>query len=169
MNTLSIVLIFLVSLLAAAVLRPAQTTVFEYERGLRFRRGRFQGVLGPGMYWHLAHLTRIQRIDVRPARVAVSGQEVLSADGVAVKASIAATYRVADPERAVLGSENYQAAIHTELQLALRAITSAAPIDELLRARSCRRGSRSTRRRACAPSGSTSRTPRCAISLFRAS
>lgn len=81
--------------------------------------------------------TCCQRKYVRmaPARVAVSGQEVLSADGAAVKASIAATFWVADPERAVLGSENYQTAVHTELQLALRAIASGAPIDELLRAR----------------------------------
>jgi regulator of protease activity HflC (stomatin/prohibitin superfamily) len=65
----------------------------------------------------------------------VSGQEVLSADGVAVKTSIAATVRVKDPERAVLGSDNYQAAIHSELQLALRSIVSGQPIDELLRRR----------------------------------
>jgi regulator of protease activity HflC (stomatin/prohibitin superfamily) len=113
----------------------ATTTVFEYERGLKFRRGHFRGVVGPGQYWHSRFSTRIDRVDVRPSRVAVSGQEVLSADGVAVKTSIAATVRVKDPERAVLGSDNYQAAIHSELQLALRSIVSGQPIDELLRRR----------------------------------
>ena len=63
------------------------------------------------------------------------GQEVLSADGVAVKASIVATFQVKDPERAVLGSDNYHVAIHSELQLALRAIASGLPIDDLLRRR----------------------------------
>ena len=83
----------------------------------------------------IPHFTQIQKIDVRPSRVAVAGQEVLSADGVAVKASIVATFQVKDPERAVLSSDSYQVAIHTELQLALRAIASGLPIDDLLRRR----------------------------------
>ncbi len=111
------------------------TTVFEYERGLKFANGRLQGVLGPGRYWHRLGTTVIQRIDTRPSRVIVAGQEVLSADGVAIKASIAATVQITDVERAVMGSDNYHAAIHTELQLALRAIASALPIEELLQKR----------------------------------
>jgi regulator of protease activity HflC (stomatin/prohibitin superfamily) len=122
-------------MLAAAAIRPTRTIVFEYERGLKFSRGRFKGVLGPGMYWHLGTLTHIQRIDVRPSRVAVSGQEVLSADGVAVKASILAAFQIVDPERAVLRSDNYQMAIHSELQLALRTIASNVAIEQLLRTR----------------------------------
>jgi regulator of protease activity HflC (stomatin/prohibitin superfamily) len=131
-----------VSLLAVVVLIvlistlwPIRTTVFEYERGLRFSRGRFKGVLQPGMYWHYGWLTTIQRIDVRPTRVAVTGQEVLTADGVAVKASMVAAFAIVDPERAVLGSDNYQIAIHTELQLALRAVAGSVPVEELLRTR----------------------------------
>lgn len=124
----------LVLLLAALLLARAtgRTTVYEYERGLRFSRGRFTGVLGPGVYRYLSHATRIQKVDIRPTQVAVAGQEVLSADGVAVKASIAATSRVADPERAVLGTAHYPTAIYTEVQLALRAVVAGLPVDELL-------------------------------------
>jgi regulator of protease activity HflC (stomatin/prohibitin superfamily) len=135
MDSLWLLLLFVTLLLAARFARVTRTIVFEYERGLKFTRGRFKGVLAPGMYWHSGFSTRIDRIDVRPARIAVSGQEVLSADGVAVKASVVATFLVKDVERAVLGSENYQAAIHTELQLALRSIASSLPIEELLRRR----------------------------------
>lgn len=127
--TFALAVVFLV-----VFLRPTRTTVFEYERGVKFSRGRFKGVLGPGMYWHSAQ-TRIQRMDVRSTRVAIAGQEVLSADGVAVKASILAAYRLVDAEKALLGSDNYQMAIHAELQLALRAIASSLPIEELLRTR----------------------------------
>jgi regulator of protease activity HflC (stomatin/prohibitin superfamily) len=130
-----VLLVFVLLALAFVLAQPARTIVFEYERGLRFRRGHFRGVLGPGLYWYSRLSTQIQRIDVRPARVAVAGQEVLSADGVAVKASVVATFRVMDAERAVLGSDNYQTAIHTELQLALRSIASGQPIEELLRRR----------------------------------
>jgi regulator of protease activity HflC (stomatin/prohibitin superfamily) len=110
----------------------ATVTVYEYERGLRFHRGRFDRVLGPGMYRHMPRYTRIQKVDVRPTQLAVPGQEVLSADGVAVKASVAATYQIAAPDRAVLETGNYQAAIYAELQLALRGAIGALAVEELL-------------------------------------
>ncbi|HET7220726.1 MAG TPA: slipin family protein [Vicinamibacterales bacterium] len=135
--TTSIVLLVVVGLvlLAAIASRVIKTTVYEYERGLRFSKGRMTGVLGPGQYWHLAGTTMIQRIDTRPSRVIVGGQEVLSADGVALKVSLAATVQIKDAEKAVLGSDNYHVAIHTELQLALRALASSLPVEELLQKR----------------------------------
>ena len=120
-------------LLVVVAGRTARTIVFEYERGLKFTSGRFKGVLGPGRYWHWG-ATHIQKVDVRPSRVSYPAR-ILSADGVAVKASIVATFQVKDPERAVLASDNYHVAIHSELQLALRAIASGLPIDDLLRRR----------------------------------
>ena len=111
------------------------TTIYEFERGLKFTRGRLAGTLGPGMYWHLGPFTRVQKIDTRPAQVAVAGQEVLSADGVAVKASVAATYQVVDAERALLGVGDYTMAVYTELQLALRAVIAGLPVEALLEKR----------------------------------
>jgi regulator of protease activity HflC (stomatin/prohibitin superfamily) len=136
-TTLTVIVAFF-AVLAVLVLstRVTKTIVYEYERGLKFSKGRLKGVLGPGLYWHHAGSTSIQRIDTRPSRVVVGGQEVLSADGVAVKTSIIATIQIKDAERAVMGSDNYHAAIHTELQLALRALASTLPIEELLQKRS---------------------------------
>ena len=131
----AVALLGLLVLLLAALLLPrflARTTVSEFERGLRFSRGRFTGVLGPGIYRYLSHSTRIQKMDIRPTQLTVPGQEVLSADGVAVKASVAATFRVVDPERAVLGTADYGAAVYTEVQLALRTVIAGLPVEELL-------------------------------------
>jgi regulator of protease activity HflC (stomatin/prohibitin superfamily) len=110
-------------------------TVFEYERGLKYSRGRFRGVLPPGVYWFVPPLSAVRKIDVRPAFVSIPGQEVLSADGVTLKASLAAKYEVLAPEVAVNQVENYQAALYLELQLALRQITGSAPIEEILNKR----------------------------------
>jgi regulator of protease activity HflC (stomatin/prohibitin superfamily) len=136
-TALTTLLLFVIVIVALALLARlvSATTVFEYERGLKFANGRLQGVIGPGRYWHRPGSTVIQRIDTRPSRVIVAGQEVLSADGVAIKASVAATVQITDVERAVMGSDNYHAAIHTELQLALRAIASTMPVEELLQKR----------------------------------
>jgi regulator of protease activity HflC (stomatin/prohibitin superfamily) len=136
MNLLGIaLLVVLLALVLLTATRSLRATIFEYERGLRFRRGRFARVLDPGVYWHLPAFTRIQRVDVRPTRVAVAGQEVLSADGVAVKASLAATYRIVDPQRAILATDDYRTAVYTELQLALRAIVSETTVEDLLQQR----------------------------------
>ena len=46
-----IVLVVLVALIRGAI-RPV--VVYEFERGLRYTRGKFIGVLGPGLYWLLS-------------------------------------------------------------------------------------------------------------------
>jgi regulator of protease activity HflC (stomatin/prohibitin superfamily) len=112
-----------------------RVTVLEFERGLRYVRGRFTGVLGPGQYRTWSVTTLIRKIDIRPKIASVAGQEVLSADGVALKVSLAARYRVVDPAIAVNGVENYELALHTTLQLALRAAVAASPVEALLQAR----------------------------------
>jgi len=123
---------FLALVVLIAVIGSARIIVFEYERALLFRGGRFRRVLGPGVYWHLPAFARIQKIDVRPTRVAVTGQEVLTADGVPIKGSVVGTYAIAAADRAVLATDDYRTAVHTELQLALRAIVSETKIDDLL-------------------------------------
>lgn len=115
--------------------RFQRVTVFEYERGLRYARGRFAGVLGPGAYWFRPAVTAIRTVDVRPTVVPIPGQEILTADGVAVKVSIAARYEVADPATAVNRVEDFRAALYSELQLALRAVVSAVPVEALLEGR----------------------------------
>lgn len=127
-----IVLGFLAFFVLMALIGTVRVIVFEYERGLLFRSGRFRRVLGPGAYWHIPAFARIQKVDVRPTRAAVTGQEVLTADGVPIKASVVGTYAITDPDRAVLAADDYRSAVHTELQLALRAIVSGTNIDDLL-------------------------------------
>jgi regulator of protease activity HflC (stomatin/prohibitin superfamily) len=112
-----------------------RVTVLEFERGLRYVRGRFTGVLGPGQYRTWSATTLVRKIDIRPKITSVAGQEVLSADGVALKVSLAARYRVVDPAIAVNGVENYEVALHMTLQLALRAAVAANPVESLLQAR----------------------------------
>jgi regulator of protease activity HflC (stomatin/prohibitin superfamily) len=109
-----------------------RVTVFEYEQGLRYRGGRFAGVLGAGPHWIYRPTTVIRKVDVRPRFASVSGQEVLSSDGVTLKVTIAARYEIADAGIAVNKIENYQEALYLTLQLALREIVGQATIDEVL-------------------------------------
>ena len=134
MSAFLLVVVLLVAFLAFALLRAAVTsvTVFEFERGLRYDRGRFTALLEPGRYWTLRDRTMVQKIDTRPRMVTVPSQEVLSADGVALKVSLAARFRVVDPVVAVNGVADYQTALYTELQLTLRAIVCGSEVEALL-------------------------------------
>jgi regulator of protease activity HflC (stomatin/prohibitin superfamily) len=113
----------------------AAVTIHEYERGLRFDRGRLRGELESGRHWYVRSRTSIRVFDLRATQVAVNGQEVLSKDGVAVKVSVSATYRVVAPRTAVMAATDYTVALYTELQQALRAAVSAYDVEALLASR----------------------------------
>lgn len=117
-------------LVAQRLLR--RVVIFEYERGLLFRRGRVQCILEPGVYWHMTLSSSITRLDIRPRFVSISGQEILTADQISLKISLAAQYAIADPHRAVLSSQSYHESLYLILQLALRAAVSSVAIDDLL-------------------------------------
>ena len=72
---------------------------------------------------------------MRPKFVAVPGQEVLSADGVGLRVSLAAAYQFSDLATAINKVEHYQVAFYQSLQIALRNIIGTSEIDELLAAR----------------------------------
>jgi regulator of protease activity HflC (stomatin/prohibitin superfamily) len=107
-------------------------TVFEFEQGLKYRNGRFRGVLGPGRHWIYRPQTMIRKVDTRPRFVSLAGQEVLSADGVTLKVSLAAEYQLADPERAINKVENYEQALYLTLQFAIREMIGQANIEDVL-------------------------------------
>ena len=112
-----------------------RTTVLEYERGLKYVKGRFTSVLGPGQYWHIPLFTMIQKLDVRPRFVSIVGQEVLSSDGVTLKISLAANFEIIDSNVAINRVKSFQEALYLELQLALREIDGAVDIDTVLDSR----------------------------------
>ena len=109
-----------------------RVTIFEYEKGLQYYKGKFKTLLEPGQYWYVPFVTTIDKIDVRPCFVSITGQEILSSDGITLKLSLAAQYEIADPYIAVCKVRNYSESLHIELQLAIREIIGNAAIDELL-------------------------------------
>ncbi len=117
------------------LLSQYSTTVFEFERGLRYHKGKFIAVLDPGRYWRLPLTTVITKVDIRPKVITVPGQEVLSADNITLKVSVSAKYEVTDPQRAVNKIENYTDAFYAAVQLALRDIIGSLKIDDILEQR----------------------------------
>ena len=66
----------------------------------------------------------------------VPGQEILTADGVALRVSLTARYVVADPVAAVTNDQSYVSALYTALHGGLREALAGRTADEIIATRS---------------------------------
>lgn len=125
-----IIALILVGLFFNFILR--RVVIFEYERGILYRNGKFNRVLEPGAYYMNRYLTSVTRVDVRRRAVTLQGQEMLSADNVGIRVSMAATFQIVDPRKAINSSTNYMDEIYLILQAELRDLVGEGPVEELL-------------------------------------
>lgn len=109
--------------------------IFEYERGLHYKRGKFAGVLQPGVYCFPRINNRIITADVRPMYLTIPGQEILSEGNIPVKISLLAQLKVADLEKAYQKTGDWHGAVYLLLQLALRRAAASLALDEILKNR----------------------------------
>lgn len=123
-----------------------RVTIFEWERGLIYRDGRFDRQVAAGSYW-LGPLHSIVRMPVLARTVDISAQEMLTADRLQVKLTAVVVYRVVDARKAmetsgIARSQDFrlepppaQESLYREAQLALRSIASSRSLQALLEAR----------------------------------
>ena len=112
---------------------PIRLTIFEYERGLKYVKGRFKQILGPGQYWLWAFgSTTIRKVDMRPQYLSVPGQAVLTADGVGIKITLTAVYEISDPATAINQVADYYQGLYLTVQNGLRELISTVTMDDLL-------------------------------------
>lgn len=137
MNTLQLIFLglglfaFVVALTRIRTLRR-RILVPEGCVALLYHRGKFAELLAPGIHvrWGRDFTTAPQ--DTRKAFMVVAGQEVLAADHVALKVSLALTYQVTDPVKAAHNTQHWHTDLYTAAQLALRAVAAGATVETLL-------------------------------------
>jgi regulator of protease activity HflC (stomatin/prohibitin superfamily) len=130
---IALIFALILALVGASTIR--RCVIFEYQRGLLFRHGKFISILEPGQHWYIRSQQSIQVIDVRNQSVTIPGQEVLTADNIGIKISLIASYKIVDPYRAITQFMNYREAFYLQLQAALRDIVGALAVDDLLATR----------------------------------
>jgi regulator of protease activity HflC (stomatin/prohibitin superfamily) len=104
----------------------------EYERGVVFFLGRFQGVKGPGPIIIVPVVQQITRVDLRVITLDVPEQDVISRDNVTVRVNAVLYYRVVDAERAIIQVENYNNATSQLAQTTLRSVLGQHDLDAML-------------------------------------
>lgn len=106
--------------------------VDEYERGLLFQFGKFQGMINPGWRVIIPFVQRMVIIDIRTKTVELSDQEAMTSENVSVKIGAVVFYKVIDAKSAVLEVENFQWAISQLSETTMRSVVGEIPLNQLL-------------------------------------
>jgi regulator of protease activity HflC (stomatin/prohibitin superfamily) len=71
-------------------------------------------------------------VDVRERELTIKGQEILTADKVAIRVSVLVQFRVTDPKAAIHEVGNYEERIYSDVQLAARRALALMTLDLIL-------------------------------------
>ena len=106
--------------------------VNEYERGIKFARGKFKCIMNPGWHFVVPIFQSYRKVDVRTKAVDVPAQEAITKDNVSIKINAVLYYKVFDASKAILGVENFYYAISQLAQTTMRNGVGSVTLDELL-------------------------------------
>ncbi|GAA4725277.1 slipin family protein [Phytohabitans rumicis] len=110
----------------------AKKTIMDWQRGLLFTDGRFTREWGPGRHRYSRWRTKVHVLDVRPQSTVVSGQELLTADGITLRVSTVASWRISQPLAFLTASVDTAQELYTAVQLAIRDAVAAVSFDDAL-------------------------------------
>lgn len=118
-----------------------EVIIKDTHRGLRYEDGVLTKVLGAGRYvirdqiaFNFLRRPKVEivLVDVRERDLTIKGQEILTADKVAIRVSIVVQFRVIDPRAALHEVENYEDRIYSDVQLAARRSLASMPLEQIL-------------------------------------
>ena len=106
--------------------------VSEYERGIKFRFGKFAKTMTPGWKIVLPIIESYKKVDIRTKAVDVPEQDAITKDNVSIRINAVIYYKVFDASKAILAVEKYQYAVGQLAQTTMRNAVGAVSLDELL-------------------------------------
>ena len=104
----------------------------EYERGIKFRFGKFVKVLKPGWKLVLPIFESYKKVDIRTKAVDVPSQEAITKDNVSVQINAVIYYKLFDASKAILAVEDFYYAVGQLAQTTMRNVVGSVSLDELL-------------------------------------
>ncbi len=115
----------------------AEHVVENHEAGLLYVEGRLAERLAPGRhaFWTVGRKIEVKRLDLRPQALEITAQEMLTKDRVALRVTLTAFRRIADPERAVAVVANVDEWLYRLVQFAIREAVASRTLDEVLSAK----------------------------------
>jgi regulator of protease activity HflC (stomatin/prohibitin superfamily) len=74
----------------------------QYERGVVFFLGKFEGVRGAGLTLIFVPIQQMVRVSLRTVTMQIPSQKIITKDNVSIDIAAVAYYRISDPEKAVI-------------------------------------------------------------------
>lgn len=110
-------------------------TIWDYQTGLHFKDGQFVETIAAGKIrlWGRGHSVVVY--DNRIVELVVPSQELLTAEGVTLKLTAVAQWRIADALKFHSAAEDARQALHTRVQLALRGVIGELELDAIVAGR----------------------------------
>ncbi len=106
----------------------------DYERLARFRLGRFEGMMGPGVVFAIPILHQTRKIDTRTQIIDIPRQTNITKDNAPIEIDFLVYMRVDvnEAEKAILEVENFKAAVVGLATTTLRAVIGDITLDDVL-------------------------------------
>lgn len=104
----------------------------QYQKGVKFKLGKYVGLMEPG--WRLVWpiINSYQKIDLRVKAVDVPNQEAITKDNISVSVNAVIYYKVHEADKAVLEVEDFYYAISQLAQTTMRNAVGQVDLDDLL-------------------------------------
>ena len=106
--------------------------IYQYEKGLMFRLGKFAGTREPGLTIVIPIFEEMRKVDMRILTLDIPKQSVMTKDNVPVSVNGVLYFKVVKPEDAVIKVQNYEYAMNMYAQTALRDVVGAMSLDDVL-------------------------------------
>ncbi|MBE6613421.1 MAG: slipin family protein [Ruminococcaceae bacterium] len=111
--------------------------VMEHQRALLFYDNKLRRVLECGTYyfWRGGVEVSAQPVDMRRTQLLITGQELMTADKIAIRVSFVCNYRITDCVMILTQVDDYCEQIRMAAQLAMREYVSGQTLDAILAGR----------------------------------
>ncbi len=104
----------------------------QYERGVRFRLGRYKDSLEPGLRIIIPIIDRVRKVDMRILTLDIPDQQVITKDNVPVMINGVVYFKVERAEDAIIKVQDYIYAVSQYAQTALRDVVGNMVLDDVL-------------------------------------
>jgi len=109
--------------------------VNQFDRGVKFRFGRYVGLMQPGWRIVIPIIENWKRVDLRVRTFDVQTQECVSKDNISLKVNAVLYFKVKDAAKAILEVEKFEFAVSQLAQTTMRNIVGEFELDEILQQR----------------------------------
>ncbi|HBK33668.1 TPA: hypothetical protein DEP34_00920 [Candidatus Uhrbacteria bacterium] len=121
-----------IGFIALVILIVSIRQINQYQRGVKFRFGRYVKTQDPGWRLVLPIVESMKRVDIRIKAVDVPDQEAITRDNVSARINAVIYYKVRDAAKAIIEVENFYYAVSQLAQTTMRNVVGEMNLDELL-------------------------------------